>query len=567
MLFTKLKTFLLITLCLCLLASGSTTVFGKHNKDLDQTVRLSGLANVWGLLKYYHPEVATGTIDWDAALVNAIPEVISATDYQSYNAAIENLITAAGGIDISDYNPGTPAHPNEQFFKWSKNSHLFSNTVRHKLKVLRKKHVPADNFYVQKHPYIGGAPLFSNEKAYASTPYPDENHRLLALFRFYNVIRYFFPHRDIMDNDWDQMLDVFIPRVMAAGNDLEYHKLMCEYSVLINDSHGVFTSPVLDERFFGNYYAGFFPTFVEGKMVVKDVYPVLYDNPGDLLPGDVLLKVNGEDIDDFRDRMRKYAKGSNEDTVERQLCALVIRGTTDRLNYTILRNGQTIEVSLPGHDQWTLSDEYFYDLMMQEPYKILPGNIGFVHIGSINWYGTQFVRDTMNNLMNTEAIIFDLRYYPFFPGHVVAEFLNPELTAFSKLTAIDFDYPGSFKLHTIGQAGPVEYNPDYYKGKVIILVNQDSQSAAEYFTMVLQSAPDATVIGSQTAGADGSMVTISLPGGMIARFTSQGVFYPDGTPTQRIGIVPDIVVKPTITGMQQGRDELVERAVEFVENN
>ena len=40
-----------------------------------------------------------------------------------------------------------------------------------------------------------------------------------------------------------------------------------------------------------------------------------------------------------------------------------------------------------------------------------------------------------------------------------------------------------------------------------------------------------------------------------------GVFYPDKRPTQRVGIIPDIEVKPTIAGIQAGRDELLERAL------
>jgi C-terminal processing protease CtpA/Prc len=40
-----------------------------------------------------------------------------------------------------------------------------------------------------------------------------------------------------------------------------------------------------------------------------------------------------------------------------------------------------------------------------------------------------------------------------------------------------------------------------------------------------------------------------------------GVFYPDGTPTQRIGIIPDLEVRPTIEGIRDGRDEVLESGV------
>ena len=43
-----------------------------------------------------------------------------------------------------------------------------------------------------------------------------------------------------------------------------------------------------------------------------------------------------------------------------------------------------------------------------------------------------------------------------------------------------------------------------------------------------------------------------------------GVFYPDKKPTQRLGIIPDIVAKPTIEGIRSGRDEVIEAALRHI---
>ena len=100
--------------------------------------------------------------------------------------------------------------------------------------------------------------------------------------------------------------------------------------------------------------------------------------------------------------------------------------------------------------------------------------------------------------------------------------------------------------------------------KVVILINEQTQSQAEFTTMALQTAPDAKIIGSQTAGADGNVVSIIFPGNYGTWMTGLGVFYPDGRETQRMGIVPDIEVKPTIEGIKQGKDEVLERAIEYL---
>jgi C-terminal processing protease CtpA/Prc len=81
--------------------------------------------------------------------------------------------------------------------------------------------------------------------------------------------------------------------------------------------------------------------------------------------------------------------------------------------------------------------------------------------------------------------------------------------------------------------------------------------------MVLQTAPDVTIIGSQTAGADGDICWLPLPGGYRTAFSGLGVYYPDGRETQRIGIVPDVEVHPTVQGIREGRDEVLEKAKEM----
>ncbi|MDD3108775.1 MAG: S41 family peptidase [Alistipes sp.] len=103
-----------------------------------------------------------------------------------------------------------------------------------------------------------------------------------------------------------------------------------------------------------------------------------------------------------------------------------------------------------------------------------------------------------------------------------------------------------------------------YKGKIVALVNERTQSSAEYCTMALQSIPHTIVIGSQTSGADGNVVINQLPGPLQIIFSGLGVYYPDGTPTQRVGVRIDEVVNPTLEGVKAGRDEVLERAIEIL---
>ena len=82
--------------------------------------------------------------------------------------------------------------------------------------------------------------------------------------------------------------------------------------------------------------------------------------------------------------------------------------------------------------------------------------------------------------------------------------------------------------------------------------------------MAFLAVPGAVVIGSTTAGADGNVSQIPLPGGLRTIISGIAVFYPDKRPTQRIGILPDIEARQTLDGIRTGRDEVLEAALRHI---
>jgi C-terminal processing protease CtpA/Prc len=79
--------------------------------------------------------------------------------------------------------------------------------------------------------------------------------------------------------------------------------------------------------------------------------------------------------------------------------------------------------------------------------------------------------------------------------------------------------------------------------------------------MAFRAAYGAIVVGNTTAGADGNVSPFVLPGDLRTMISGIGVFYPNKAPTQRIGIVPNVVVNPTIAGIRAGTDEVLEEAL------
>src|SRR5438128_2458434 len=56
------------------------------------TERLAGLGRLWGAVKFFHPYLAYKDIDWDSALVKAIPLVRAARTPTEYQAAINSML-------------------------------------------------------------------------------------------------------------------------------------------------------------------------------------------------------------------------------------------------------------------------------------------------------------------------------------------------------------------------------------------------------------------------------------------------------------------------------------------
>lgn len=556
------KPFLVIVSMFCmfmLFAAG--TVYGQQTADLDQTTRLAALAKVWGLLKYYHPEVHKGEIDWDEVLMDAIPNVKTAQDFDSFNQEIENMIMEAGGIDILDYNPQTPALPdNEGNFKWLKNSKIFSLDVIKKLKTLRWKYEYTPNYYALMENTL--VPSFINENQYREHYYPNENMRLMALFRYWNAIQYFFAYKKEIGEDWEDVLEEFIPPMISAADGFDYNDVLREISVRIRDAHAAFIGIYYHYRV-GYHCSPMEVRYIENKTVVTRVFNEIMDPPGALQVGDVILRCRGEDINDYRESLRDYVNHSNEWTLQRNINDFVTKGQTPQLTFQLLRNGNTLDVTVQGvsWSAYQIAQNNANNAM--EKWKMLDNNIGYVNLGRL-------IRDDVDTLMaemiNTQAIIFDVRYQARGTIRYLTPYLHPGPTNIYSCKIFDKFEPGTFEYY--GPYGYVEEpRPDYYRGKVVILADERTQSHAELTVMGLSVSPDAVFIGHPTAGADGNAVIIALPGYVLTWFTGVGMYWPDGSDTQRVGIVPDIETKPTVAGIRQGRDELLEKAIHYIENN
>jgi C-terminal processing protease CtpA/Prc len=73
------------------------------------------------------------------------------------------------------------------------------------------------------------------------------------------------------------------------------------------------------------------------------------------------------------------------------------------------------------------------------------------------------------------------------------------------------------------------------------------------------------IIGETTAGTYGNINPFTLPGGYSVSWTGMKVLKHDGSQHHGVGIRPTVSVTPTAAGIAAGGDEVLERAIEVMQ--
>jgi carboxyl-terminal processing protease len=364
-----------------------------------------------------------------------------------------------------------------------------------------------------------------------------------------------------MDRPWDDALGEMIPKFTQARDALEYALAVLELTARISDSHTHvnFYSRVLEEDYWGTFYPPFRTKTVEDKVVIT---MLLDQGIGSLSMGDILLGVDGESIADYRSRNEKYFGASNRSFMEYALNEAIGRGKSELMTLAVQREGQYQEVEVRRIDYERFMRSVQAQLNALPEWQILDNDIAYVNMRRLS---PALLDPVMGQLQSTRAIIFDVRNYPYNIIGELMHWLLPSRVPFATFYKPDPNRPGFLIKAADSYCGSYPASSNYYRGKVVMLFDEQTLSMAEFLCMALQAVPGATAIGSQTAGADGNVTrNIHLPGGMTVCFTGLGVYYPDGRQTQRIGIVPDIETRPTIKGIREGVDEVLQRAIAFI---
>lgn len=531
---------------------------GDARLTAQQTENIALLARIWGFVKYHHPKVTSGKVHWDYELFRIYPIVRAAGDRRYATDAIAAWLKHLG--DAPPCSPCAQLPPNLALapdVAWLSDTSVLGSSLSAQLtSIYRNRSIQNPQHYVSQSPNVGN-PMFGSEASYARLTTPDAGYRLLALFRFWNIVEYWFPYREGMEKPWNQVLHESIPVFAARMTSDEYKLALMRLSAQILDTHSNLWGSLGARPPYGDAQLAALVRFIGDKPVVSGFAPSKAAAVQEVLQrGDIIEKIGDARVDSLVAAWRPYYSASNEPTRLRDIGRSLTRGAAGPVALQIIREGKRLNLTATRVpiQQLDNSRSAVHDLE-GETFQLLDPDVAYVKLSSVR---LPEVDSYFERAKSAKVLVIDIRNYPsaFVPFAMSGHLVDGE-TRFAKFTRGDLSNPGAFQWVDGGVIQPLTPR---FAGRVVVLVDEVSQSQAEYTAMALRAA-GATIAGSTTAGADGNVSRIPLPGGVENMISGIGVFYPDGSPTQRIGIVPDVVVLPSVDGIRAGTDEVLEAAV------
>jgi carboxyl-terminal processing protease len=348
---------------------------------------------------------------------------------------------------------------------------------------------------------------------------------------------------DVYWEAWDLVEGSFIGDLPA--NDQRAYGAIRGSLETLNDPYTVFVEPIIRERereqlqgSFGGIGA-YISRPEDGGDVLLEPIPGNPAEQAGIVSGDILLAVDGEPV-------------TTEMTVA-EIAAMVKGEKGSSVVLTILHPdaADTVEISVVRDD--ILLPSVTFRLLEEN------GTIGYVRLSRFSGESSAEVSEALHDLQEqgAEQFILDLRQnrgglLDAAVG-VADQFLDEGVILFQQ-SRDDGERTFSATAETLVPEAPL-----------IVLIDSGTASAAEIVAGALRDQGRAKLLGSEATFGKGSVQLVyDLSDGSSVHVTSARWLTPDGTQLDGQGIEPDEFVEVTQEAIDNGRDEVLERAVELI---
>ncbi|MNU74233.1 Peptidase family S41 [compost metagenome] len=558
-----------------------------------QAKQVFHFSKVWNFIKYYHPDLATGKIDADSLFLTKIEQINSKQTLDEVTAVlIKDLSKPVMSKEQLVFKETDVLKRNQDFGWYAKNPEVSEKTKAALRSIFDNRFTGEDHFYLTKQGWESDLP---NEKSYEFKK--EENlplaYRLLTFAKIQGVVDYLYPYKYLMSKPFDRFGLEKLPQLIECKTRKEFEGILARLVSSLEDTHSFRFYEQLNsknELFHRTYYPPFDYKVFNDYILVTNLISEELCSKASLQVGDRISTVNNQKVSELIANKSQLLSSSNQQLLIHRLSnylSNIVWNSDSPVNtFKILSNGKerdcTIEfISVANKNQVAEINNYFQK--NQQAQKDSPAEneeIAYFKINHI-YYLVDTISDekavdkTMDSILehaeSKKAIVFDMRGYPDWGGFVhtyIYKYFAEKDNYYHRIY-----FPNPENIGTWLYKGDAkEYFPDIpdktkhtYAGKVFILVNPETLSASEFYTMNLQYVfPNSVTIGQTTAGADGNVKTMNLPGGYALSFTGLVVLYPNGALTQKVGVKITESISYTDEDVILGRDKEMDRVIELL---
>ena len=543
---------------------------------------LVAFTRLFGVVRYFHASDEAASADWDAIAVDGAAAVESAKDATELASRLNEVflpLAPSARIHRTGEKPASIARPAEavEIVAWEHNGlgskeqmgNIYSSKRVRRSVAQADKSVPdpLQTFTVD----LGGGvsatiPLAVYADATGTLPRAtrkaspaskagytgnDRATRIGAVVILWNVLQHFYPYFDVVDVDWPAELRAAL---RAAGEDRDetaFLRTLQRAIAAIDDGHGSVFSTSRQSRA---------PLPVLWRVVGDAlIVTAIDDKAAGVNVGDEVIAIDGRPALPALREEEALVSGATPQW--RRFNALRLLGSGDagtRATLTIRNaDGTTRSVTLPRIARMQLLHEKRPEAITE----LKPG-IWYVDLDRIK--DAQFDA-ALSQLARARGIVFDLRGYPSTSSKPLRHLIdsdaqsarwNVPILRLPDQKGADWNTSGRWHLEPLA--------PRLTKN-IVFLTDGRAISYAESWMGIVEAYKLGAIVGETTAGTNGNVNFVQLPGGYRFVFTGMKVLKHDGSRHHGVGIAPTVPVSPTLAGIRAGRDEQLERAMEILE--
>jgi carboxyl-terminal processing protease len=328
--------------------------------------------------------------------------------------------------------------------------------------------------------------------------------------------------------DWNAAAETHAAKAAAAADDTALYAVLNAMLAPLHDSHTRALAPQQSEERRQQVRArtGFSMARIEQQWVVSEVLP---DSPADaagVRVGWLVLTRNQQPLGD-----RVSFRAQDGEIVDWEF-----RDAEDR----------TVRLSAAARPLSTASRRIAREL---------EGGFVYLRFDEFDATDRRWLGAELKKHRQAPGVVIDLRWNPggetFSLGIAIGEFFNRPVDCGTFITR-----SGARQVKNSWQLGSAEYG-----GRVVVLVDGGTGSAAESFAAVLQAHARAKVVGRRTAGAVLASRFHGLPGGGELQLSREDYVAPKGRRIEGAGVEPDLAVPRQLADLRAGRDADLDAAL------